>query len=739
MQRLFLIFAFILTMSVCAIAETYQITELTTPTINIGGKQLKKGDRFSGTNNIKWVDNKQVMEVKNLATGTLYLFSRKVFESKGAVSSIADYFLKTKEGSSRGGNSAPIFTTSPVKDNFPEKRIALVMGNSNYENLSYLKNAQKDASDISETLKGLGFDVMEIYESDYSGMKTALNNFSSKSKNYDVALFYYAGHGTQEKGENYLVPIERELRMPSEVNFCLNCNDVMELMNAPTKLMFIDACRDTRSWTRSATKGLARMEGPVGSVILFSTESGKTALDGTGDNSPFAQSVIKNISIPNISFNEAMDGVVRDTYMLTDMQQCPLKIGTLLTRFSFNSPTRRTVSNSDADAVSEQMRTAKSYYDKKNYTEALKIYRRLAEQGYAAAQDALGWMYQKGLGVDKSYNEAFKWYEKSAAQGNSSAQYSLGYMYENGYGVPQNYREAATWYRKSADQGYADSQNNLGDLYYYGRGVERNYQEAVRWYKKSADQGNYIAQNNLGFMYSNGYGVERDQKESVKWFMKSAEQGYSVAQNNLGNKYRTGNGVEQNYSEALKWYRKSAEQGNYNAQNNLGNLYLKGLGVERNPVEAVNWFRKSAEQNNALAQYALALAYEEGVGVEKNMQEAYKWYKKAADNGDTEAAEWLKKHAASTSGGNGFTVTGRVVEESGEGIIGATVRVAGTSIGTSTDLDGNFTLKNVPNDAVIEVSYVGYGTQKFKVNSKNASGIKITLKEDSRVIAYMQF
>ena len=515
MRRLILIFTLLLSVVLIGVAETYQITALTTPSITIGGKTLKVGDRFNGTNNIKWIDNNQSMEVKALSTGALYVFSRKVFETKGAILSIADYFLKTQKGSSRGDNAKPMFTVSPAKSNFPEKRIALVIGNSNYENLSFLKNAQKDAADIAETLKQLGFDVMEIYESDYSGMKTALNNFASKARDYDVALFYYSGHGVQEKGQNYLVPIECAFDLPSVVNTCLNCDDVMQMMelaHVPAKMMFIDACREVyKPWTRGAEKGLARMEGPVGSVILFSTQSGNVANDYVNrndENSPFAQSLIRNIRIPGISFNDAIDGVVRDTYAMTNAEQCPLKIGTLLTPFSFNSAIRQSATTqvaasttSNEGSVSDRLRLADDYYSNKDYAQALKLYRELSEQGNASAQNSLGWMYESGEGVEKNYSEAVKWFRKSADQGNADAQYSLGWMYQYGFGVEKNYSEALKWYRKSADQGNARAQRSMGHMYYNGDGVEKNNSEAVKWYRKSADQGDAIAQFFLGSMY----------------------------------------------------------------------------------------------------------------------------------------------------------------------------------------------------------------------------------------------
>ncbi len=341
MKSLFIIFITLLS-ALSLGAVTYEITALNTPSITINGKNLKKGDRFSGTSNIKWVDNKQSMEVKDLSTGSLYRFSRKVFESKGAILSISDFFLKTKEGSSRGDGNKAMFTESPERGNYPEKRIALVIGNSDYDYLSYLRNAQKDASDIAENLLQLGFDVMETYECTYPEMKTALNNFSNKAKGYSVALFYYAGHGLQEEGQNYLIPIDQPLEFKSQLRDCLNCEDIMQRMDAagtPARMIFLDACRNAKkSWSRDATEGLARMESSIGSVIVFSTQSGKVASDGNGENSPFAYSLIKNISRPKIGFSEAMTGLVRDTYALTEQKQYPLLVGTLINDFSFNTP-----------------------------------------------------------------------------------------------------------------------------------------------------------------------------------------------------------------------------------------------------------------------------------------------------------------------------------------------------------------------------------------------------------------
>lgn len=139
----------------------------------------------------------------------------------------------------------------------------------------------------------------------------------------------------------------------------------------------------------------------------------------------------------------------------------------------------------------------KKYYDKKDYTEAIKWLRKSAEQGNADAQYRLGFCYRCGYGVSKDYTEVVKWYRKAAEQGNADAQYNLGFCYKYGYGVSMDYTEAVKWYRKAAEQSNASAQCLLGFCYFYGNGVSEDYAEAVKWYRKAAAQGNKTAQDKL--------------------------------------------------------------------------------------------------------------------------------------------------------------------------------------------------------------------------------------------------
>ena len=170
-----------------------------------------------------------------------------------------------------------------------------------------------------------------------------------------------------------------------------------------------------------------------------------------------------------------------------------------------------------------------------------------AESGDAKAQFALGALYHKGDGVGKDRAEALKWYRKAAEQGYAAAQCELGDLCDDGV-------EALKWYRKAAEQGYATGQAVLAINYEHGRGgAAKDYFEAVKWYRKAAEQGNAQGEVGLATMYKNGHGVAQDYAEAGRWFRKAANQGSAVGQANLGGMYIMGQGVEKDFVEAYVW------------------------------------------------------------------------------------------------------------------------------------------------------------------------------------------
>jgi TPR repeat protein len=274
----------------------------------------------------------------------------------------------------------------------------------------------------------------------------------------------------------------------------------------------------------------------------------------------------------------------------------------------------------------------------KDEVEAVKWYRKAADQNDALAQHNLWVCYASGKGVTKDEVEAAKWYRKAAEQKDANVQWGLGVCYAIGEGgVAKDEVEAVNWYRKAAEQNYGLAQRSLGDCYYEGRGVPKDYVEAVKWYRKAAEQNHTEAGYSLGVCYARGQGVAENYVEAVKWFRKVAEWNHTAAQYWLGVWYANGQGVDKDEAEAVKWYRKAAEQNHAEAQFNLGVCYANDQGVAKDELEAVKWYRKAADQNHAGAQYNLGVCYENGQGVGKDEVEAAKWYRRAAEQNDADA------------------------------------------------------------------------------------------------------
>jgi TPR repeat protein len=229
----------------------------------------------------------------------------------------------------------------------------------------------------------------------------------------------------------------------------------------------------------------------------------------------------------------------------------------------------------------------------------------LAEEGDPDAQAAVAFMYAKGVETDKDEAEALKWFRKAAEQDNLAAQYNLGVIYANGRGVEANQAEALKWYLRAAEKGDTTAQATVADMYRNGTGTAPDFKLAFDWNARAAKRGHRDSLFHLGEAYWNGRGVDRNPVEAFRWYKKAALKGHLGAQVNVAYMYGKGEGVDRNDVESLEWYRRAAESGNPNAQFNLGVIYAKGRGTEKNVSEARKWYQMAANQGDANAERAL--------------------------------------------------------------------------------------------------------------------------------------
>jgi len=224
-----------------------------------------------------------------------------------------------------------------------EKRLALVIGNGNYPT-STLSNPENDARSMSDVLKRLGFIVNEYENLNQAQIKMAIDDFGNKLKGNDIGLFYYAGHGIQAKGYNYLIPVDAQLKTEEQVEYdCVRADRILALMETSgtkVNIIILDACRNNpfeRSWSRSATgKGLASMNAPKGTLIAYATAPGSTASDGSGKNGLYTSALLESIQIPDITIIQMFQNVRNIVVQKSQDKQMPWESTSLTADFYFN-------------------------------------------------------------------------------------------------------------------------------------------------------------------------------------------------------------------------------------------------------------------------------------------------------------------------------------------------------------------------------------------------------------------
>jgi tetratricopeptide (TPR) repeat protein len=217
-----------------------------------------------------------------------------------------------------------------------EVRVALVIGNGKYQSATALPNPANDAADVAAALRKLGFDVVEGRDLDKRGMEDKVREFGRKLDRANLALFFYAGHGLQVGGKNYLVPIDAKLERAGDLSFdTIDVAQVLAQMEAEPRvnLIFLDACRDNplartlaRSLgTRSASvgQGLATIQSAIGTLIAYATQPDNVALDGEGRNSPFTAALLKHVATQGLEIGSVMRRVRADVIQATRSKQVP--------------------------------------------------------------------------------------------------------------------------------------------------------------------------------------------------------------------------------------------------------------------------------------------------------------------------------------------------------------------------------------------------------------------------------
>jgi len=272
------------------------------------------------------------------------------------VSSSCDYTIERTIKLQNGDNQLKVIvenqygkTTSEIRtvkyESFSggQKRLALIFGNSSYTTAP-LRNPVNDANAISKKLKGLGFDVMIHTNGSQNEMKKAIRSFGEKlAANKGIGLFFYAGHGMQVNGENYLIPVDAKIEKEQDVELeAVNLRRMlgeMDYAGNSMNIIVLDACRNNpfaRSFRSSGNNGLASTNAPFGTFIAYATAPGSVAADGTGNNGLYTQEFLKALDKKGLTIENVFKEVRRNVYKISTGKQVPWDNSSIFNDFYFN-------------------------------------------------------------------------------------------------------------------------------------------------------------------------------------------------------------------------------------------------------------------------------------------------------------------------------------------------------------------------------------------------------------------
>ena len=229
------------------------------------------------------------------------------------------------------------------------RRVALVIGNSAYQHAPTLPNPRRDAVMVADALRQANFQSVTLQNDlGREQLVNALRDFARLAEGADWAVVYYAGHGMEVAGVNYLVPVDARISTDRDINLeAVSMDQVLNSAERARKLrlVLLDACRDNpfadqmkRTMTtvsRSVSRGLAQMEPDPGTLVVFAAKHGETAMDGDAQNSPFALAFVRNIRTPGVEVRRLFDNVRDDVMEMTGHQQQPYSYGSISGRQDF--------------------------------------------------------------------------------------------------------------------------------------------------------------------------------------------------------------------------------------------------------------------------------------------------------------------------------------------------------------------------------------------------------------------
>lgn len=386
-------------------------------------------------------------------------------------------------------------------------RVALVIGVAQYQTVPPLRNTVNDAAAIARTLRGIGFDVTTMLDPGGADLRAGLADFAFESETADLALIYFAGHGVEVQGENYLIPADARIRTNVDIQKeTLSLGDLLQAVDRARKMriVILDSCRDNPFGNAIEINtegprrgGLAPPSPERGTLVAFAARDGQVALDGEGRNSPFALALMDRLAQPGLEIS-LMFRQVRDLVLQrTGNRQEPHTYGSLSgVPFYLAGP-----GTAQEDLEEDDRRIAWSQLRPEEEQQLVA----LADEG--DTRSILGLAYMRLNPAEDRFDptEAASLLTRAADAGSPEAQFELAKLYEKGLGVDPDPARALELYRQAADQDFADALNDLAFMHYQGGlGLPRDPKAAIDYFQRAAEQRHPQAMFNFAALIDDG-------------------------------------------------------------------------------------------------------------------------------------------------------------------------------------------------------------------------------------------
>ena len=584
------------------------------------------------------------------------------------------------------------------------KRIALIIGNDNYQNLPshyQLRKARNDAKATAETFKNLGFEVIKGFDLKRRDINIKLSNFANRIEPGDEVMFFFAGHGVRMGGLNYLLPSDipsidsaDETLLRAESLRVDEVTDLIRNRGARLSILVLDACRnnpykDNKSRSIGGTRGLARMDPPEGTLVLFSAGAGQEALDRLDDNDPHPNSIFTRTFLPLVkqqglelsNLSRRVKAKVRDLARTVNHTQTPAiyneVIGDVYLSGKQNSPgtqntTIQTLIPQTGDVIlwqNIQYSTNKSDYEfflkehpKSTYASLARFKLQQLKSAKVAALSPLnlsksqklktrGWIginFQKSTTADKGLLIT------SVHRNSPSEQAGL----KNQDIITSINGNLVTDVQSFADLVSKGGPNKRLKLAILRGGTERNINLTTgsfyHYYQNlhaAADRGNGQAAYSLAQSYRWGINLDKNETKALTYYRNASNAGYPPAMYSLATLTYWGHlGTKADKRGSTELYEKAALKGHTPSMVQTGIAYRYGSYKTKDYAKALSWFQQAAEKGDSSGMTNLADMYRYGLGVGKDYGQAVSWYQKSTDKNNTTGMKALAKMYKSGQG-----------------------------------------------------------------------------------------